>query len=473
MWLWLNEKSDISEAEYEKSKTLVVRDSENHHAQHFSTCWGFAMVIKDNDEYKNRKLKDGLTVSQHFEKWSAYISEYLLQRGRKGMLVEIASPSYAAATLKAVYYVYDFAEDPVLKRRASNYLSLYWALWAQEQLDGVRGGGKTRSYAKSSFRGEDFIRRAAWFYFGIGDKPFIHSTMLCFATSSWDMPRIIIDIAMGSKDYGSYEIIQRRMGLVEKGFNEPPLYKLKGDNGGILRYSYVTSDYILGSLMTDALPNESWAAISSQNRWQGAIFASDVDARIYPHCKVLGDSSYNQYWSVQSKGTLITQKLKTNKHAGDMMVWFSSKGIGEPIYKGGWIFSDCGQSWAGIKIIDGRFTWNKEAKPVEGRWLILDNEYSPIIMETAGKEKFDSFMDFVNTVIRSDIKYRDDVLVYESIYDDELTFYSDYSSRPKINDIEVNYTPKFVYDGPFVKSVYDSGVVVIKNSGESVVLDFN
>lgn len=473
MWIWLVEKSDLSEAEYENSKTLDVIDSENHHTNHFSTCWMFASVLCDNEQYRDKEVAEGVTCYEHYKKWGQYASEYFLQRAKKGMQVEIASPSYATATLGAAYYFYDFAEDELLKHRADCFITLLWALWAQEQLDGVSGGGKTRCYPRSGFGGEDFMRRASYFYFGFGDSPFIHANMLNFVTSSWRMPPIVYNLAVNPEKRGKIEITQRRMGLAVGEYNSPSLYRLNGEYGGILRYSYATPDFVIGSLMTEARSNDDWTAISSQNRWFGVIFASDINARIYPQCLTTADSNYNQYWAVQSKGALITQKLKDSKYAADMRVWFSQKGLSKPVEKNGWIFTQAGDAFAAVRPVSGGFEWQAEpAKNASGKWLRCTDEFSPVIIEVADKDMFKNLDAFIAAVDNSVMVFKDDVLKYKSVYGDELTLYADYSQSPKINGKTIDYAPRKVYDSPFISSIYDSGVVRLSVFDEEIILDF-
>ena len=60
---------------------------------------------------------------------------------------------------------------------------------------------------------------------------------------------------------------------------------LAPDAQALVRYTYATPDFIMGSLFCDALPSEAWNNISSQNRWHGAIFSGDRFAHIYPYCR--------------------------------------------------------------------------------------------------------------------------------------------------------------------------------------------
>ena len=53
----------------------------------------------------------------------------------------MANDWYNCHTLKGIYNLYDFSADQKLRKKAGNFLTLYYARWAQEQIDGVRGGG--------------------------------------------------------------------------------------------------------------------------------------------------------------------------------------------------------------------------------------------------------------------------------------------------------------------------------------------
>ncbi|MEI7776762.1 MAG: hypothetical protein WCK17_18545, partial [Verrucomicrobiota bacterium] len=330
MWEWARVKSKMSENAVHESHTWAIKDSENHHANHFASCWAATALLARLPEYRDRKFDDGHTAAEHHAAWTAYLREYLSERGRKGMTVEIESPSYASTTLSAVYWLYELSDDPVLKHRASDYITLYWALWAEQQIDGVSGGAKARCYPASAMGGTDFMGRAAWYALGIGSPEFVHLEMLPFVTSSWTMPDVVTDLAAELKGRGSYEVMERRPGLTQPGAEPRKGWNLLApESGGLVRYSYCTPEFVMGSLFCAARPSTDWATISSQNRWHGVIFRGSPQARIYPYCET-DHSSYNQQWAVQRKGTLIAQKLKTSQHADGLRVWFSEAGLTAP-----------------------------------------------------------------------------------------------------------------------------------------------
>jgi len=475
MWEWANEKADIGDAELKQSQTWWIENSENHHAQHFTTCWAFAGILKEVDGYKDKPFKDGHLPAEHHRAWTTYLKEYLRQRACKGMFIEIDSPSYATATLKSIVSFYDFSDDPVLKKRAGQLLELYWALWAEEQLGAVTGGAQTRCYAKAAVGGGSFLRRVAWYLIGSGDPEFVHNTMIPFVTSTWQVPDIVLQIAASAKARGVYEIRQRRMGLAVKGYSSPEHYRLKTDCGGILRYTYCTPDFIMGSLITEARPAEDWAAISSQNRWAGVIFAGAPDARVYPApYNAKGDSIYNGFWSVQSKGTLISQQLNPRLYGKgrtqEWRVFFSKAGLTAPTQKGTWTFSEAKEAYVGVCVVEGSTSFQQDRL---GRWLVCQEKMTPIIIEAGRKSDYADFATFQNRAMNQPLSFENGILSYKTLAGGQLTFYADYSRLPEVNGATVNLAPDLVFDSPFIQSKWDSGIVTIKYEHNQKSLNFN
>ena len=109
----------------------------------------------------------------------------------------------------------DFASDAVLKRRMTLLLDLFWADWAIEQIDGVRGGGKHRIYpGPASTRGHASSGQGiAWLYFGLGTPLTKHPGHMCAVTSAYRPPALVADLALDVAGRGTYEYVSRRPGL--------------------------------------------------------------------------------------------------------------------------------------------------------------------------------------------------------------------------------------------------------------------
>jgi hypothetical protein len=486
LWAWASQKSKVSDAEVLESQTWTTISSENHHANLFSSCWASSMALARSEDYRDWRFADGHTATEHAEAWTEYLRRYYLERGKKGMTAEVQSPSYAGVTLSAAYGVYELAEDPLLKHRAGAYIALWWALWAQHQIDGVSGGGKARCYPANAPDGTDTIGRISWYVMGRGIPEFEHFGMVPFLTSSWRMPDGVRDLALDVKSRGNYEVRERRPGLLREGQQQSHEgCPMNPEFGGIVRYGYCTPEFILGSLLFEARPTSDWAQVSSQNRWHGAVFRGATDARIFPYCESL-HSSYNAQWSAQDKGTLIAQKLKASKGTLGLRVWFSKEGLSVPVKRGDWFFSESEGARAAVRVVSGEVTMEqqrtvsieaqdrKKGEAVGGGFVLkCSEEFFPVILEVALKADFPTMESFQEAVLGCPLKHAEGCLSYTGLGGGEIRFFTDQTRPPEINGRMVNYAPAKVYDSPFIQSEWDSGVVTIQKGARKLVLDFN
>jgi hypothetical protein len=239
----------------------------------------------------------------------------------------------------------------------------------------------------------------------------------------------------------------------------------------------------MGTLMSEARPHTDWSPGAAQNRWQGVIFRGHADAAIVPECLAVDThlnlqnhaNTVNQHWSVQAKGTLITQKLacpELSKQTGDSRVWISSQGLTDPVEKEGWVFVESDGAFAGVRVARGGYVWDAE-EPGKGRWLRCEDDLSPIVIEVGRKANYGSAEAFEDAVFANEPTMDGDVLRYVSLSGDRFVFHADYSAVPEINGEFVDYAPGKVYDSPFVTSEWDSGVVALTYDGSMRVLDFN
>ena len=474
MWLYCKNNSRLADADYERNRAWHIHESENHHIQGFSTVWHFSKFLKDAPLYQARKYDDGRTPAQHYEAWTAYSKEYMRERVRKGLFVETANKGYGVMTLKGIYNFQDFADDPELRRLARVVLDLYWATWAEEQIDGVRGGGASRVYqgAMSQF-GRGGINRWAGFYLGRGHGKPPSNNEFTVLTSSYRMPLVVMDIALDAAGRGVYEVQQRRLGLAEKGYYKPPDYRLRTDYGGIMRYTYCTPDFVMGTAMLEARPLEDWSMISSQNRWLGVIFRGHQDARIYPQCDARGGRTYNQQWSVQRKGTMIAQKLRDSRGCKDMRIWFARRGLTNRVERGGWVFVEAKGAYAAVRPADGGYKWDPAGRKATGDWLRCTNSWSPVIIEVARKAEMTNYGSFQTAVLACSLQFEGKCLTYTGLADDTFTFFADHSRPPLINGEPIDYAPPMVFDSPFIQSRWNSGIVTIQKGKRQIVLDVN
>lgn len=481
MFAWARNNSRLAAAETEKSRTWHVPESENHHIMRFSAAWHISKLLAARPEYAARAYDDGGLPAEHFSAWTAYAKRYLQERARKSLFIETGNDFYGLHTVKGIYGFLDFSGDETLRRFAGNLLDLFWACWAQEQLGGVRGGGKARIYPGAcSLKGADPVRGLAWVYLGIGEMSLPGENEFDMLTSGYRLPRVVAEIALDEAGRGRYEIEQRPLGLAKDGYYLPyPEYRAETEWGGILRYASCTPHFILGTLMTPALPAKDWMLISSQNRWQGAVFSGDPDCRIVPQCvcadtenpEIQVNRAYNQHWSVQKEGTLITQKLRTSEGAGAMRVWFSRAGLSGPVERGGWIFAETGGAYAAVCIVRGE--WETAREPgFDGVWFVCCDEYSPVILEIAEKSDFPDPEHFRQAVSDCRPEIFGNLLRYRSLSGRNFCFDLSQQSLPCVDGSPALQRIPDAYRSPFVYSRWNSDTVTLRGAGEEKVLSF-
>jgi hypothetical protein len=375
--------------------------------------------------------------------------------------------------------MYDFSPDAELKDLSGKLLDLYWSTWAEEQIKGVRGGGKVRIYRGNYSNGYDesggrtFCYKMANYYLNLTATWPLDESMFTTVTSNYRMPFVAMDMALSKTEMGDFEKKERPLGLATAGnyWKGSPYFQQRQDYGGIIRYSYCTPDFIMGSLFCEARPQSDWTMISSQNRWQGVIFDGSPFCRIFPQAQT-AYRAYNQHWGVQSKGCMITQELTDvtySLYTDTMRVYFSPFGLSNRLERGGWIFTVSNGAYAAVKCISGTYHWDTPG----GRWMVCNDRYSPVIIEVGQKSDYASYTAFQDKILSLPLTYDGKILSHQSIYGDSLVFYADKTTLPKVNNQFIDLRPTNVFNSPFIKSVLNSGVVEISKNKRKLVLDFS
>lgn len=492
IWIYVKELAVHNKPNHVETKTWHFHSTENHHAMDFTLQWHFAKLAHARPEYRDLKVDGGISLAEYYRLWNDYIVVYCHERAKKGTNIEIMCPGYNSVWLKGFYNFRDFGE-PKVRKAAEMMLDLYWAYWAQEQRNGVAGGGKTRIRGVNGFSASVHgIPSLGWCYFGIGRTPSTFDSEINALLSDYEPPAVVAEIARSVQTHGPYEIRQRAQGLGKSGVGSAimtensMMNQLRTDGGGIVRYSYCDPAFVIGTLMHEPRPVNDWVAISSQSRWQGVIFSHAPKARIVPVVRPAGSARdvLNGHWSVQSRGSLITQKLKENEKGGEMIVWIAEEGIGEPVRDGEWVFVETAGAYGSIRVVgsdfkisDGKVSNPNLAGPPRdappGHSVVPKDDLAPIIIEIMARSAMKDFDDFKQRVKACELKKNRSVVTYRTLYGDTLTFDTSYKQAATINGTPVDYAPPNVHDSPFLTSTYDSGIVTVSKGDQRLTLDFN
>ncbi|MEZ6152240.1 MAG: pectate lyase [Pirellulaceae bacterium] len=467
---WARADSLIAEADPEH--TWRIWGSENHSAQRDATRWAAANMIASDPRGKDFVYDDGSTAAEQLQAWQIFLKRYFRERIKRGMLIEISPSGYGSRTLQGWHNIIDFTTDMELKSVAKSALDVWWAEWAQEQLGGMRGGGKTRLYPGAyALASHDRNRAMSWFYLGQGKPAHYHETLPVIATTEYRLPLVVMDIALDTAGRGVYECRSRRLGRhsdyeLSQSLSKPnePVDDVDSEYGGIVRYSYCTPDFIAGCLMLENRPTEYWTGISQQNRWHGVIFAGAENSTLYPRCES-DHATYNAHWAIQNKGTLIAQKLRSSESTDAMRVCFSTDL--QRSETAGWIFAKAATAFAAVKIVNGDWTWDDE------RWLRCGDEYTPVIIEVVRSSDYpDGFESFQQAVLSQTFNFDEGILRYQGLQGSgDFTFFANSERLPELDGLPIDLAPDYAFKSPFLNEAWASGVVRITKGQRELVVD--
>ncbi len=469
MWAYAQPYSRISEAR----DAWSIYDSENHDAQVKSFDYLAASIFAHRADYRNRRYADGSTVAEQYKAWRDHWSNYFDERAKRGLFIEVGSPLYHGYTLEAILNIYDFAQDPVLRAKARMILDLDLADYVLQELHNVRGGPKSRSYPADSYDGAvDTTTNLGDLLFGSPAPLNGDNHTLALATSGYTPPPVIDAMAADRAALGSFAYVSRRPGVGLKSFDQNKDWHVTPARS-VLDYTFVTPDYIMGT--AELTPNEVDIAPSAQNRWQGIIFDTGSGDRVYPQAAPSDVRvANNAFLSVQHANVLIT--AKTASMGYPTLVYFPST-LDAVAERSGWIFVKEGAAYLAVRPATGSYHWlspsRNRAPDRNERFIALTNQESPIIFEAARASGYSSFSAFEARIIARHRSYVGGVLNYVAGDGTKLTFYHGGSTAPKINGHPLDYAPSYVFDSPFMRSVWGSGKITVQLGARRATYDFS
>ena len=482
--------SKLADTECDGTKTWRVYESENHHVQRASALWQLMHVLlKADAAYGKRVLGDSGTLRAHYDAWDKFFCAWMRERAKRSMFIEVQSRGYGIHTIKNIYPLYDFSKRPETRRLAKNFLDLFWALWAQEQVDGASGGGMSRVYptgARSTY-GE----AATWAYWYFGLNPSLNRRpggmdYVCLDSTYRPHP-LIGRLAADAAARGVYEIEMRPLGwaLPEDKY---PDYRPDPEWGRIYRYTYATPDFIVGTQMYPQAAFTNWCMISSQNRFHGVVYGPR-DAQLLPipaamgrHVKTaaLPSTAYNGFWSMQKKGTLLARRNRHARYTGGMCVWLSAAGGVDKAEKDGdWWFTKCGGAYSAVRVAQGGArlveAGPKAEMPCErnGKFLVCDNQWAVVIVETARACDFADEAAFRAKVKATAFSLSTSTLDYTDIYGNRFHMLLDRDDGSTIDGEPYVKKINWSVRSPFVRMPWCGNMAEISFGGETLRLDFH
>jgi len=477
-WLYVSKMSLFERAGLKH--IWSIHGSENHEMMHYSNALLALQALKNSPKYKGRILPDGRDIKTHYEAWNSYMN------------------------------MRDLSEDEVLRERMDKLLHLIWADWAVGQVNGVRGGGRTRIYQDESHNERRLTQwgsRDRWRYMShallntgewwsswqVPNHP-IQGMTFVMATTGYRLPDVIMDIALDVEGRGEYTYVVRRVAKQKQMLAKDipvmhaPWYALDPEDPRMIGYDYSTPNYVMGSLMIDpSLPRvsshlykdgkdlpEGYPALTSQNRYHGIVFVSDVNARVVPQCEGLANGkTYGEQQAVQYKNVLLVQRHAMAKTTGDMRVIWGGKGMRSRIVeRSGWQIIREGNTWLGVK----GFSRTKSNASCGSSWdndviLRMNDGKAPVALIAGRIKDFSNIDAFAKYLQGFAGKLEDGRFILTEGSKDFLSLHLESGALPEIYGKPINLNPDMLFDSPFISSKHGSGVVTIDKGHRKLKID--
>jgi hypothetical protein len=473
-------------------------------------------------------LSDGkqYTAKDHYEAWLKFMKQYFRERAQRGFFLEYGSPGYSKHTLNFVDLAYQYSGDNGLHNLVNDFLTLYWAEWAQVSISGVRGGPKTRHHSEVyggtgtenliSFHLGGPANAGVWWYWNL--------------INDYKLPAIVRKMALDRDGMGCFTYKARGIGEEENILPRPlgtERSLVVDTDARFLKYTYVTPDYTLGTQMDP--PSAIHSHLSICGRWHGMTFAQSPEARIVPVGITGGTNKKGKkspydlevmYQTAQHEQTLIVQQsrrwyavhpewypanIDCNQPVG---IWFGNK-WDRRAETNGWTFVQRGNAYAAVRPVLWDEKYEKEHKTqTEGnqvyfnapndppnvklradsyRWneektiLLLEDNHTPVIIEAGRKADYATLEAFMADVLDNPIALfktvvpGDNILVYTGCgaAAKEIVFSAGAPQIPTIGNNPINYSNPMTFDSPYLKSEYKSGKIKIRYGSETLNLDFS
>ncbi|MEO6027168.1 MAG: LamG domain-containing protein [Candidatus Binatia bacterium] len=513
LWQFINPRCKLTEA---NGTVWLTRYGENKSVIEKATCLMGSMALAPAGDGYDGTLTDGGTIAAHVTAWKGHFYEYFRQRGREGLMCEVAD-GYNGITGGIWAIVRDMMDpaignEPELQDLADKALDVFWADYAtdfspQTHIRAIAGS----RYYKSSIDavGADPLRSLTYAYEWHAQSTPPSPALSNWMVSGYRPPLVgaedIIKNVATDDDRPSYLSTSRRLG---RGVAGGTLQFGANHTSDVLRNLWVTRNYAIGglTLRTDGTPYMDSGG-ASLDRVAGLVFSSDTQ----PGQRVVfygsGDATGEDYdpanpqtWvgkreinSVSGESCLVAGRDPQSTHPFVKLFIASGEPDDNRDEKWGWIFTKTTGAhddvFVAIRLCEGAYTeipTNGSGGP-SGNALLFADSTAPVVIEVAtsaqypGETGFEDFKEDCNwnwalhPTFFGHPAYdpATNKVDYQSLAGDHYEFWSNSATLPRKNGADINLNPTRTYDSPYVTGDHGRDFVTIGDGTNSAILDFN
>ncbi len=492
LWLWVSGESKLKDVG--PNEIFLLLGTENHDLNRRPSYYLVTALLQDDKTYRDRKLADGHTTAEHAAAYTAFYREWPRCRARSGLWVEVGSNTYQKYAWPALFNLYEFAPDPVVRHRFGLLLDLAFIEESQISVKGRRGGGRSRADS-----GANAFESFKNLLYADEDQPAGSSHSRVIETSGYQLPPEAILLSKWSLLKAEPFVIRNRvLGELDAAKSIDNAGQRLASDSALVNYAYRTSAYLLGSTlqnpglaMLDPKTGSGmlkYAGISRQKRFCGLLF-DDPDSHkiseIYPAVEhVGGGRSQHSFWCVQHENILLLQRIASRSqgnfgsyNTGKIGMHFEGADL-EKVEEGGWIFVSNGKAFAGVKFLDGAYQWDEkrlEATPANFRG---PGDTTRILLQAGDAVGCGSYARFRESVRANALQVTADKVSYRfGAQHVEMSRYNAAEPErfvlPRINGINLELRPENTYQSPYLNGKFGSDLITVTVGALTRLLDFS
>lgn len=479
-----------------RDRTMYRGDTENHWVMYYTGIYLAAQTWPDlaETEWFNGKSSPANLIEA--EGWLREWFRITTTIGQG----EFDSPTYLMTFLNPMLLLYEFAEDPDMKQTAQMILDFLLADYAVKNLRGNYGGGHSRDYPQdimNPLTAPDIPW--SWLYFGepeflpwdnpMGEPRHSGWNIVFAALSSYRLPDLIYNIATDrSEPYVLTETKRTRNIIRFAEERNLPVYK----------YTYMTEDYVLGSLhggILQPIQQHTWDVTFISEKPYNTIFTlhpyySGTElAMFFPEQKkFLADEvdRYHKVYTDPDKWNASSPYEQTMQYKNAIIVLYNIEpGSQHPHIDGffpknldrrvqlhnRWIVSEAGDTYIAFFPLRD-YVWTEGE--IYDRWRSFELQ-NGVVVEVGRKSEYGSFDNFIDHFSTAAVEYdiSDEAIrvVYTTRNNDSMEFI--YDGERLINGKELRFEDYGFFTSPFLQSQTGSRIVEITYGEQTRVLDFN
>ncbi len=491
LWLWVRRESRVDQMRSED--LLLLLGTENHDLNKRPNHYLVLALLADDPGYRERKLADGHTVSEHAAACTAFFRAWPASRAASGLWAEVGSNGYQKYSWPALFNLHELSPDPLIRHRFGLLLDLALIEEAQISVKGRRGGGRSRAY----YTAGGFESMKAMLYGEGGGSS--HSRVI--ESSLYQAPPEAILLRCRTFPAAQPFVIRNRvLGELETvGAADGEGQRLAADSA-LVNYAYRTAHSLLGStLQNPALsapgaandaPVLKYAGISRQNRTCGLLFdnpSAKSVSQIHPVAEHTGGGrSQHSFWSVQHESVLILQRIARlgrstigSYNTGKFGMRFEGADLLK-LEENGWIFATDGKAYVGVRFLDGPYRWDDKRLEVFPANFAGQSDTTRILLhagDVADGESFEQFRKRLSAhppaVSADTVEYRcakSGNRIEMHLYDPQspATF-----ALPRVNGSPVELRPATTYQSPYLNGRFGDARITVTVAPLTRLFDFS